>query len=127
MPLINKQPNSIVKFCPIDIPLVQSWWQYGVKFGDPQFDIISRFTYPKTAVLFFSLLTFAEIRPSNWLKGFFLFESVKKKNRLKRTVKKEPLFWYILTGHTCAKYMRFNLPSLSWFFFRLHCKLLGVT
>ena len=30
MPLINKQPNAILTFCPIDIQLVQSWWQYGM-------------------------------------------------------------------------------------------------
>ena len=40
MPLINKQPNAILKFFPLDIPLLQSWWKYGVRFGDPKFDII---------------------------------------------------------------------------------------
>ena len=39
-PLINKQPNAILKFCLIDIPLVQSWWQYSAKFGGTKFDII---------------------------------------------------------------------------------------
>ena len=42
-PLINKQSNAILKFCPIDIPLVQRWWKYskyGVRFGDPKFDIM---------------------------------------------------------------------------------------
>ena len=63
-PLINKQPNAILKFCVIDIPLVQSWWQYGAKFGGTKFDIIN------------------------------------------------------------TKYIRVNLSSRNWFFFRLHCKLL---
>ena len=63
-PLINKQPNAIFKFCVIDIPLVQSLWQYNAKFGGTKFDIIY------------------------------------------------------------TKYMRVNLSSLNWFFFRLHCKLL---
>ena len=63
-PLINKQSNAILKFWVIDIPLVQSWWQYGAKFGGTKFDIIY------------------------------------------------------------TKYMRVNLSSLNWFFFRLHCKLL---
>ena len=63
-PLINKQLNAILKFCLIDTPLVQSWWQNGAKFGGAKFDIIY------------------------------------------------------------TKYMRVNLSSRNWFFFRLHCKLL---
>ena len=39
-PLINKQPNAILKICLIDIPLVQSWWQYGAKFDGTKFDIM---------------------------------------------------------------------------------------
>ena len=44
MPLINKQPNAILKFCPIDILLVRSWWQYDDRFRDAKFDTI-RYKY----------------------------------------------------------------------------------
>ena len=40
MPLINRQPNVILKLCLVDIPLVQSWSQYEVRLGDPKFGII---------------------------------------------------------------------------------------
>ena len=40
MPLINKQPHAILKFWSINIPLVQSKWQYSVRFGGPNFDSI---------------------------------------------------------------------------------------
>ena len=32
--------KTILKFCFVDILLVQNWWQYGVRFGDQKFDII---------------------------------------------------------------------------------------
>ena len=72
MPLINKQPNAFLNFCPIGLPLVQSWWQYGARFGEPKFEIIctkdmyvnlillSRFFFGNIANCFGSLSFVAE-------------------------------------------------------------------
>ena len=99
MPLNNKQTNAILKFCPIDIPLMQSWWQYGVKFGDPKLDIISRLTCTKER--FFVFFT------SSFRTFFFCFFWCARRNnsfepvkspyfcvgqQKKRTARKEPLF-----------------------------------
>ena len=68
MPLINKQPNAILKFC--SIGLVQSWWQYGVKYGDPKLDI----TYTKYMWVDLSSLSqffFAYI--ANYLESLWFF------------------------------------------------------
>ena len=37
MPLISRHPNAILKFCPIGKQLVQ----FGVRFGNPKFDIVN--------------------------------------------------------------------------------------
>ena len=60
MQLINEQPNAFLKFCPIDVALMQSWWQYGLRFGRPTFDIIYGYTkymrvnFPLLSRFFFS-------------------------------------------------------------------------
>ena len=48
--------------------------------------------------LFFVLLTFAELKASNWLKAFFFALSQQKKRNAWKELQKEPLFQDIWTG-----------------------------